>query len=73
MWSKVTMSNAVGSQRAVRGIHPSAHAARELYASMIILVAIQVRLRFKSAPTESDALELNAKHTQVMKKNYILR
>jgi hypothetical protein len=62
MWSKVTMSNAVGSKRAVRGIHTSAYTAWELYASMIILVAIQVRLCFKSASMESDTLEHMTKH-----------
>jgi hypothetical protein len=56
------MSNAVGSKCAVRGIHSSAYTAWELYASMIIFMAIQVRLCFKSAPMENDTLEHMAKH-----------
>lgn len=49
MRSKVTMSNTVGSKSAVSGIHSPTYTAWELYASVIILMAVQIRLRFKSA------------------------
>jgi hypothetical protein len=49
MRSKVTVSNTVGSKSAVSGIHSPTYTAWELYASMIILMAVEIRLRFKSA------------------------
>jgi hypothetical protein len=52
MRSKVTMSNAVGSKRTISGIHSPTHTAWELYTSMIILVAVQIRLCFKPASTK---------------------
>ena len=52
MRSKVTVSNTVGSQCAVSGIHTSTNIAWELYASMIVLMTIQIRLCFETETTK---------------------
>lgn len=59
MRSKVTMSDAVGSKCAVSRIHSPTYTAWELYASMIILVAVQIRLCFKPVSVKSLTLELS--------------
>jgi hypothetical protein len=68
MRSKVTMSNAVGSKCAVSGIHSPTYTAWELYASMIILMAVQIRLCFKSALMKILTLEHILRHFHVTKK-----
>jgi hypothetical protein len=68
MRSKVTMSNTVGSKCAVSGIHSSTYTAWELYASVIILMAIEIRLRFKSALMKIVRLEHTLRPFHVTKK-----
>jgi hypothetical protein len=67
MRSKVTVSNAVGSKRAVSGIHSPTNIAWELYASMIILMAVQIRLCFKSGRMKILTLEHILKPVKVTK------